>query len=358
MKNYLGALGVLACALLGSARAQAAPGWLQLPGAATQIAVGASDYPIVLDTNGYIQYLGKPPLACGSGICVEQPRDWVFKQAQYADGFGITKQTPTPHMTRIAADLLGRAWSLDTAGGLWIGWANSVDGSVLTQMASNIGACATSLAPGLMQSTPSEWNHAFPVRIGYFNFNGGTTRNYSPTYITGCGSPSLSSTNITFVGSVVNEQAFFSYRSNGWQPVDTGEVQVAWFTLTGSNSRVPWIRAPLSSGIMTAWAAVNGTYVAAPPPRNASVTYITDHYVVAGNHVWQWNGDAYGNRGNPVWLEIANSYPPAGSTIKEIAYSYPVWWTREASAVGPSHLYMVDSANRIWQYGEVGEPPK
>jgi hypothetical protein len=128
------------------------------------------------------------------------------------------------------------------------------------------------------------------------------------------------------------------------------------FTAWGSNTRIPWILAAMSNGVTTAWAHVNGSYVAAPPPNGLNVSYITDNHVVAGNRVWFWNGDAYGNRGAPYWFEMQNTVPPDGATIRQIAYAQTAY-TRDG-AIGPSNLWMVDSQDRIWLYDELPGPVK
>src|SRR5437868_5645535 len=57
MKRIFAVAGVLAASLFLARLGHATPGWVQLPGLATQIAVGANDIPYVLDINGYVQYL-------------------------------------------------------------------------------------------------------------------------------------------------------------------------------------------------------------------------------------------------------------------------------------------------------------
>lgn len=354
MIHRVGVLGIFAVATLGSARTQAAVGWVQVPGAATQIAVGASDYPFVLDTNGFIQYLDQPQLVCGAGLCVPQ-RQWISAQRQYTGSFATL---PTVKMSRIATNLYGYVSSIDVAGGLWLGYIK--EGKTFTQITSGAAACATSLAPGLMKNIPREWNHAFGTPWTNFDVTIEQSRTYGATYITGC-SPSLLSTDFTWHGKVSSGSIVNWFTSNGWQSLDNAESQVAMFTVDGSatNQQVPWVRAPLSNGLMTVWTYVNGDYIAAPLPKLFNfpfpISYVTDHFVVAANRVWRWWGDAYGNRANPVWGELENSSLP-DAAIKEIAYSWPAktadGWTAK------SHLWMVDSKNRIWQYGDITLPPE
>jgi len=62
---------------------------------------------------------------------------------------------------------------------------------------------------------------------------------------------------------------------------------------------------------------------------------------------------AYGKRGNPVWVSVPNSSPPTGSTIVQIAYSAALPGT-SIGTIGPSNLYMIDSNDYIYQWGDVG----
>ena len=66
-------IGVMASGVLGSHTARAEMGWVQVPGLATEISVGASDYPWVRDINGYAQYLDS---------AADRMRFWVVRRKQ------------------------------------------------------------------------------------------------------------------------------------------------------------------------------------------------------------------------------------------------------------------------------------
>ena len=341
-------------AMVGARAAQATPGWVQQPGNATQISVGASDYPFILDTNGYIQYLGRAQTDpnCHTSICPESDRQWVLANTQSMDWWH--RSAPPLKMNMIATDLYGQVWSIDQGGGLWVGHTD-MDGVAL-QLWSGVSTCATSLAPGFMQY-PTQWNHAFGVgTLGTVNVYDPQQRNYNPFYMTGCDEPSLFSRNFVWHGYTLDGHPSDYITSDGWQALDTGETQVALFTVDGSADQVPWIVAPMSNGRPTVWAWNDGNVQWVPPPlyngQPVAVVYATDHYVVAHNHVYRWNGDAYGNQGWPVWIELTNSFPDDG-TIVQIAYASALPGTADGT-VGPSELWMVDSNTNIWYWGDVG----
>ena len=340
--------------LLGSATAHATPGWVQQPGNATQISVGASDYPFILDTNGYVQYLGRATTDpnCHFSICPQSDRQWVMATTQTS---GSYVNSNSVRMKTIATDLYGQVWSLDEGDGLWVGFG-SATGGFDYELSAMVAKCASSLAPGFMQY-PSQWNHAFGYPDGKVSFNPPLSRPYAPLYVTGCDSSSLYTTDLTYHGVYdSNGVPFQSITSDGWQQLDTGESQVTMFTVDGTADRVPWIVAPMSNGRPTVWAWNDGNVQWVPPPlyngQPVAVVYATDHYVVAHNHVYQWNGDAYGNQGWPVWIELTNSFPDDG-TIVQIAYSAALPGTADGT-VGPSELWMVDSNTNIWYWGDVG----
>jgi len=346
MKRIFGVAGVLAASLFLARLGHATPGWVQLPGLATQIAVGANDIPYVLDINGYVQYLAPSTLSCSGSLCVQTERDWVFTNIR---------------ASHIASDQYGYLWSIDSGGALSVvePSTHAFDTSLLF---TGMAACISSLAPGRRQPYP-EWNYPFGVAARARQIHGAEilTEPFTTTYITGCGSPSLSTVDLAF-----HEEFDGAYERwfalNGQQTIDTGELQVTNFTVDGSATQIPWILAPLSNGVVTAWAhTAPNTYVAAPPPTvfglQIPITYATDHYVVAANHVWAWGGDAYGNRGSPVWVSIPNSWPPTGSTIVQIAHSEALQGT-SIGTIGPSHTYMIDSNDNIYQWGDVGGPVK
>lgn len=338
--------GVLAASFFLARLGHAMPGWVQLPGLATQIAVGANDIPYVLDINGYVQYLAPSTLSCSGSLCVQTERDWVFTNIR---------------ASHIASDQYGYLWSIDSGGALSIGGpsTHAFDTSLLF---TGLTACISSLAPGRREPDLPEWNYPFGVAAGavQLGYKEIIIELFTDTYITGCGSPSLSTvTEFAFFEDMLAANAVRRYFSfNGPQKIDTGELQVTNFTVDGSATQIPWILAPLSNGVVTAWAhTAPNTYVAAPPPTVSGlqipITYATDHYVVAANHVWVWGGDAYGKRGNPVWVSVPNSSPPTGSTIVQIAYSAALPGT-SIGTIGPSNLYMIDSNDYIYQWGDVG----
>ena len=326
--------------IVGSQAAQASMGWIQVPGLANQISVGASDYPWVRDANGYAQYLDHSHIVCSTTpplLCVEGQRQWVFVGGP---------------ISRIAADLYGKPWSI--ANGALSEWPTPPP-YPHTYTSWPVNDCLASFAPGFVQ-WPQGHRYAFgspapswdgPSDTGFFNV--------SPAFEVSC-SHTISQINFHWNWNGINVSLT---SPNGVQSFDFGETQVTLFTVEGSTNQIPWIVAPMSDGVTTVWAVESGNFRAAPPPTiwgiSYPVTYATDHHVVAGNAVWRWNGDAHGNRGNPLWTLLALA--PAGHTITQIAYASAIPNT-PVGPIGPSHLWMVDSNQIIYQYGEIGGPVK
>ena len=348
MKRIVGTLAISACLLVGRV-SHAAPGWVPVPGLAQQIAVGASDLPYVLDINNFVQYLAPAQRVCDpNGLCVLDQRQWVFTNT---------------HATRVSADHYGYLWMIDAAGGVSAGINAITGGIVLVPL--DLGLCASSIAPGSPHLQPFPgWNYPFGTPAGAQPISSGQTLtvNYDRSFFTGCGSPSLSGFDTSsFVTSNGGSQPSKGFTTNAPISLDNTETQVAMFTVDGTSAQVPWVIAPLSSGTKTVWAFENGNFVPAPPISvlglQFDITYVTDHYVVAGDLVWHWNGDAHGNRGNPVWSLVAGSGTPLASSgvkIAQIAYSAALPGT-SIGTVGPSNLWMVDTATNIYQYGDVDQ---
>lgn len=323
-------------------------GWIQVPGQGTQIAVAANDIPYVIDTDGYAEYLAPRKTVCNAVMCATTERQWVM-----VDGKKVTQ---------IAADPYGYLWEVTRTGGrVRIETFSKTAFDTTTREVGDLGGlgCISSLAPGRFKP-PIEWNYPFGVaaKNTVIPHDNAIWAPFTPMYSTSCNSPSLQVAQVEFFQDITH----FWTTWNPWNQLDTGELQVTQFTIDGSADRVPWIRAPRWDNKVTAWAVYNSNYNATPVPvsRGAerSITYLTDHYAVADNMVWGWNGDAYGNRGNPVWVKLANSQWPTG--IAQIAYAMPLPGTA-IGTIGPSNLYMVDANHNIYQYGDVtdsGTTPK
>jgi hypothetical protein len=349
MKHTFWAAGMLSASLFVVRVGHATTyGWVPVPGLATQIAVGANDIPYILDINGYVQYLSPPKLACSGTLCTPVDRAWVMMNHQ---------------ASQIAADQYGYLWAVDSVGGLTVGLPSTIAFDT-TMQSTSVGACLSSLAPGRPQPV-AVWNYPFGVSAFSFTIPPNAVANmpYTTTYSTGCIGQSLSSIDFTLHVENTSPPHPKWFTSNGWQPVDTGEIQVTQFTVDGSATQVPWVVAHMSDGTGTVWAYDAGSFIGQPPPSitalgltaQYSVTYATDHYVAAGNAVWRWNGDAHGNRGKPIWTLLAHSTPPSGGAISQIAYGSALPGT-QVGTVGPSHLWMVDSNQNIYQYGDISGP--
>ena len=347
MRRITGALVTIAALLAGEV-AHATPGWITVPGLAQQIAVGASDLPYVLDINNFVQYLAPAQRACSpNGLCVLDQRQWVFTNT---------------HAARVSADHYGYLWMIDAAGSVSAGVSSTTGGVALFPL--NLGVCATSIAPGTGHVQPfSGWNYPFGTDAGEQPINPGQTitYNFDRSFLTGCGSPSLSGFDAFFHTTLNGSQINKGITGDPPISFDNTETQVAMFSVDGSSAQVPWVIAPLSNGTKTVWAFENGNFVPAPPISvlglQFDITYVTDHYVVAGDLVWHWNGDAHGNRGNPAWSLVAGSGSPLASSgvkIAQIAYSAALPGT-SLGTVGPSNLWMVDTATNIYQYGDVNQ---
>jgi hypothetical protein len=172
----------------------------------------------------------------------------------------------------------------------------------------------------------------------------------------------MSSINFTYtVSNELGIRLVDQFDNDGWKQIDTGELQVTQFTVDGSTDQVPWFFHTAASGNNVAYAYHSGIYTYASAPYILgfySISYITDHYVVAKrggtSSVFRWTGDAYGGGANAGWSYLSGSNDvPSGGQIVQIAYASAAPGTA-VGTVGPSHLYMVDSNNWIYQWGELG----
>jgi len=352
MKNALWALGFLGSSLFFGRVSHATEGWVQIPGAATQIAVGANDIPFILDTNGYVEYLKPRPTVCGHGICVDGTREW-----QWLD---ITASV-------IAANQLGYLWMSTSTGSVYhMGPSSQAYSPALNAVPS--AAILGSLAPGRMQlQAYPEWNYTFGTASGKHAFYPNEVAHvpHTTTYATGVGSPTLSSINVTTNMTYVGSSYVIWDTADPWQQVDTGELQVTQFTVDGAADQVPWITVIASAGIPTAFTILspgNYHYVGSPQSFGikCGIDWITDHYVAASKNsisgVWRWTGDAYGYGGQWSFLNNSNQLPNGGK-IAKIAYASALPGTT-VGTIGPSHLYMIDTNNNIYQWGTLGDPVK
>lgn len=357
MKHIFGAAGVLSAILFAAGVGHATDGWVQIPGLATQIAVGANDIPFVLDINGNVQYLALPQRVCTpQNLCVLDARQWTMANTT---------------ASVIACDQYGYLWKTDAAGGLsnFVPSKNAFDTTLVnTQFAAPI----SSLAPGRMQPPYNEWNVPFgtaatpaPLPVGQVARTPITT-----TYFTGSDSPSLSSLDLArFDQDTWDGGSTLTRHTGYWQPswtqIDTGELQVTQFTIDNSADQVPWFFVYSTGGYRTPYAMPSpGTYRNTGVPTvfgvKFDVDWMTDHYVAASHAstsaVWHWTGNAYGSGGQ--WILLANSqYLPNGGKIAKIAYASALPGT-SVGTIGPSHLYMIDSFNNIYQWGTLGGPVK
>ena len=349
-------VGCLSACLFAARFGHATDGWVQIPGAATQIAVGANDIPFVLDTNGYVQYLTPATLSCSQNLCVAQDRRWQW--------MNITASV-------IGADPYGYLWEVGSDGQMFSMLPSSTAfNATMWYRGSLSTGTATSLAPGRLQSMwPSgsfaAWNYPFGVAAGtqIFAVTGGegnqTTSairlQYTTTYATDSGlSLFRFDGGLTFVGSELNETGDY----HSFQLLDTGEMQVTQFMVTGSADQVPWVMVT-SNGRRVAYAYSSGAFSYVGGPResghNFNVDCMTDHYIAAnyGSYgaVYKWTGTAFGTGG--TWSKLVNSDNiPSGGYVAQLAYASALPGTR-IGTIGPSHLYMIDSYNNICQWGDV-----
>lgn len=221
---------------------------------------------------------------------------------------------------------------------------------------------ATSLAPGRLQSvtggTFAAWNYPFGIAAGsQINSHNAVGASFTPTYRTDSGLALFRlDAKILLAGQPSYIEVSDTVQSAS--QLDTGEMQVAQFTVSGSADQVPWVFVT-SNGRRVAYAYSSGvfTYVGGPQEsgHNFNVDCMTDHYIAAnyGSYgaVYKWTGTALGKSG--TWSKLMNSdHIPSGGYVAQLAYAAALPGT-QIGTIGPSHLYMIDSYNNIYQWGDV-----
>ncbi|HYQ43119.1 MAG TPA: hypothetical protein VER11_14160, partial [Polyangiaceae bacterium] len=242
MKHVFGAAGVLSAILFAAGIGHATDGWVQIPGLATQIAVGANDMPFILDINGNVQYLAPPQRVCTpQNLCVEDARHWTMANAT---------------ATVIGCDQYGFLWKTDAAGRLSkMGPSEAFNTSMYD---TGIAAAITSLAPG-RQQPPPEWNYPFGISEGHYPLGSTEIKQvpFTTTYLTTSGSPQALlgidiTTNKAFVNGGPGTAQWDTHTD--WQSIDTGELQVTQFTIDNSADQVPWFFVYSTGGYRTPYA--------------------------------------------------------------------------------------------------------
>jgi len=304
--------------------------WIQIPGSGREIGVGASNYPWVIDLDDKLEWYDRTNFVCGDIFCVTVP---IWR----ADIAGKQKH--------LSVDLYGYAWTIDINDTIfWGGDPDRVNG-----FTTNLSTCMNQFAQGFIR-LPAGANYTYPDKSGHVNVG---TFPVGDTWMIACGTGNTQLLQSTLTAKFFPTGPIPAFTHTPVTFQDSGEHFVTLFTVDGSSDQVPWIIAPLSGGGDTIWAVTGGQFVAAPKPGGFSVTYATDHYVVANNQVWRWNGDAFGRRGRPAWSLIADA--PAHKTIKQIAYASVIPDTAQGP-VGPSDLWMIDTENNIYYWGNVTPP--
>ena len=342
LKHGLGIAAILSVSLFVGRVAHATDGWIQIPGAATQIAVGANDIPFILDINGIVQYLAPKVFTCGTGICVPNDRQWTAT--------GIVASV-------IATDQYGYLWKTDSNGAVaHMGPSTNAFSTNLTSVP--IAAVIESLSPGRMQVQPyPEWNFPFGKAAGKHSYKSGETTfvPYTRTCVTSSNTV-LSSTEVMERSQMNGTQLTTWDTTSGWNTLDSSELQVTQFTMDGSATQVPWVVVQ-SGQNRIAYVVASGPWRNVGSPvsfgKKFAIDWLTDHYAAASNGalsaVWSWSGNAGGTGG--AWTFLPNAdVIPSGAKIAKIAFASALPGTA-LGTIGPSHLYMIDTLNNIYQWG-------
>ncbi|MET0791208.1 MAG: hypothetical protein ABW061_06770 [Polyangiaceae bacterium] len=329
----------VAVGFLFSQGAQAAAtnrAFVQFPGVtATELGVGASDYPFVVTSAGRLSWLGLS-YDCGSGLCVPI-RNW-----QSTNG-------ATGSVQHLSVDLYGYAWTTAPNNDLFQG--TTVGNNLpIVSVNTGISQCTKSFAMSFIQY-PTSLDAPFPanvsVPVGPYPA--------AASYFIACGSGDTSLLTDSLKLYQTNPPHF---THSGTFEIDTGESAVTLFTVDGSKTQVPWITHN-TGALNRLYAFYDGYAHAAPFPSrrvngrtvNFSVTSATDHWVAADNCVWQWIGDAYANGS---WSEVACAVD-SQLMIKQVAYASQIPQTY-FGAIGPSNLWVLGTNGKVYMLG--GEPPK
>jgi hypothetical protein len=293
--------------------------WIQQPGAASAIAVGATDIPWVLQ--GGEAYYGTA--TCPGDICT--------------DPYGVEQWTNVHGLaTNIAVDLAGSPWTTyqgvlsgyDWAGGesLWTQHPTTVPGGA--------AACITSFA--ITEDVQDSALIMFP------------NSKYSGTKLY----PSFWGIDCTSAGNLWQLDADYlltvygsAWASKQWKEIDTGDHQMALFSSNDGSTvnQNPWITVRGQ-----VWVYNGSTFFNVDAP--GVVTYITDGFAVTSAGVYAWTGDIYGHgTGNKTqdWDKVTGQTPNA--PIAQIAYAAATLVGTSQGDVGPSNLWAIDTADNIYR---------
>lgn len=332
--------------------AHAAYGWTSVGVRAEGLGVGAGDAVWIIGyPSGHVFYYGT---VCSTFLCVP---GWV-------DTGG------PPGLAELSVNLNGDAfafangkfwyWRWDTTPGSWRALPASTSPS-------GIYPCSEHFAVSYVRPTG--------VSTQYFPFKppaltGSQSQTIADIWGSGCGyGLEHWPINLTFANRF---SGGWHWDTTQWSSADyyddgTGVVNPTMFSADDGFGdgfqQSLWIM-----GGGSAWASVtpneshpvgSSRYVHVAKPkigtRSYNVTYLTDHYVIAGNKVFRWDGDLFGSTiFGYGWTYITDA--PAGTTLAKIAHAPPLYGTAQGD-IGPSHLWAYDNQFNLYEYVDLGSPP-
>ena len=313
--------------------------WNGVPGCASQIAVSANNFPVMIACGGGIVFYESPNVqqcttSGGLKTCVPQ---WTA--------------TNTTTAAYIADNIDGNFWMTDTAGAQWVAGDTGTGnggftgnwGEVSTSL-NDVPACMTSIAVAHSENDPLSVVFMNPPSNGVIPRLWGVECHGSP-YGTGYGA-------LWSLPIGLYDQEIVASRT--WQQQGAAQgneaTQITLFTDEDNTSitQNPWV---VGNGFIFYFDGQSYQLQNAAP---ADVTYATDHYIVAGGSVYYWNGTADGG-GTATWTYVIG--PTPNFPIKQIAWSPAVPNTPNGT-IGPSALWANDEYGNIYYMYDAPPPPR
>ena len=324
--------------------ASAARIWVQQPGTAKEIAVASNDMPWIVDSNGIVQY-GTRELSCAGGLCVETGNvEW------HVLGPGIA--------AHIAVALDNTVIMTDPSrGDIWL---------PVTQVSEEISGLNGNNWFKYFSSAPAGRPNNWYKVPTYYGSNGGTPactgriamsadhNDYTSYFGIGCDgnmygiTPDWRWRNGVLVGGnhVWDLQIAGAKQVSMASQVNRG-LEQTWWVLYDAHVHV-WANDGFKTIEVPRWS--NGKAVP------GGVTYATDGFAIAGNFVWRWTQDINGGTGDARqdWEMYIGTTPNA--PLAQIAHAgvLPPPNYYGGNWVGPSRLWALDTAGRIYVQSEDG----
>ena len=143
----------------------------------------------------------------------------------------------------------------------------------------------------------------------------------------------------------------FQWQTTRWTQVTNGDPasNLALFSSIAAGGIVQNPSVTMPNGRAYTWDSDGNTVRAGCPANNRKQIWaMTDHYVLAGNQLYQWTGDVYGHgvgTNSKDWTYVIDA--PFGTSLNEVAYA------SSTGVVGPSSVWVLDSNGNVYRLDDV-----